>query len=458
MIEQALKYPGTQWGVASSTFSELDSVCFNGDSGILQQLLPGELESHNQNKARIRLFNGSIIQGYSADSPERIRGSNLHGLWYDEAGSSRYPEFWYAAARPAVRMGRARIVVTTTPRNTRLLRDLTSRTDGSVHITVGKMWENTFLDEGMADDLRREYMGTRLGRQELEGEMLGDFEGALISRDDLDKYRIPRQAIPQLTRVVVGVDPAMKSGEEHDESGIVVAGEGPGPDGELHAFIIDDLSLRGSPNAVMRTVAAAFHKWEADCVVLETNQGGDFVRDTLRTVDSSIPVRQVHAMKNKVLRAERVSALFEQGKIHMAGTFPELEDELCQLMPGEVPVRSPDRADAAVYAIFELRHLGQGGSWLSAYNMTTCPKCKATLGVKRLRCPECGHEREPDPEPEAKDDSEPKGWAAVYAPRQPANSMDRVAAMLRQYGEGNFSGTGTGRTPGLSGIWKRALR
>jgi phage terminase large subunit-like protein len=453
VIEQALKYPGTKWGVASSTVSELDSVCFGGDSGILQQLLPGELESYNQNKVRALLFNGSTIQGYSADSPDRIRGANLYGLWYDEAGSSRYPEFWYAAARPAVRMGRARIVVTTTPRSTRLLRDLTSRTDGSVHITVGRMWENEFLDEGMAEDLRREYMGTRLGRQELEGEMLGDFEGALIARGDLDKYRILREAIPALTRVVVGVDPAMKAGEDHDESGIIVAGEGPGPDGEPHAYVVDDRSFRGTPNQVMQQVAAAVAKWEADCVVLETNQGGQWVRDTLRTVDGSIPVREVHAMKSKVLRAERVSALFEQGKIHMAGTFPELEDELCQLVPGEVPSRSPDRADAAVYAIFELRHLGQGGSWMSAYNKMYCPQCKSTLDVRRLKCPECGHEREP--EPEARDDGEPRGWAAAYAPRQPANQVDRIAAELRQYAQGNFGGGAPGRTPGLSQIWKK---
>lgn len=128
----------------------------------------------------------------------------------------------------------------------------------------------------------------------------------------------------------------------------MVAGEGPGPDGELHAFIIDDRSLRGTLNQVMHAVAAAFRKWEADCVVVETTQGGHWVRDTLRTVDAGMPVREVHASKGKVLRAERVSALFEQGKIHMAGTFPEMEDELCQLMPGEVPVRSPDRADACV--------------------------------------------------------------------------------------------------------------
>jgi phage terminase large subunit-like protein len=113
-------------------------VCFSGDSGILARLLPGELESFNQSKLRARLFNGSIIQGYSAETPDRIRGANLSGLWFDEAGSSRYPDFYYAAARPAIRVGRARIVITTTPRNTKLLRDLTSRTHGSVHITVGE--------------------------------------------------------------------------------------------------------------------------------------------------------------------------------------------------------------------------------------------------------------------------------------------------------------------------------
>jgi predicted phage terminase large subunit-like protein len=247
----------------------------------------------------------------------------------------------------------------------------------------------------------------------------------------------------------------MKSGEEHDESSIVVAGEGEGPDGELHAYIIDDRSLRGTPNQVMNAVAAAFHKWQADCVVIETNQGGEWIRNTLRTVDSSIPVREVHASKNKVLRAERVSALFEQGRIHMAGEFGELEDELCQLMPGEVPVRSPDRADACVYAIFELRHLSQGGSWLSAYRMSYCPNCKATLGAGRLKCPECGHERQPEPEPQPSDGREQMGWAAVYASRQPPGNADQIAAMLRQYAEGNFTGASPLRTPALPGIWRK---
>jgi len=126
-------------------------------------------------------------------------------------------------------------------------------------------------------------------------------------------------------------------------------------------------------------------------------------------------------------------ALFEQGRVHMAGTFRELEDELCQQMPGEVPSRSPDRADAAVFAIFELRHLGQGGSWLSACNKTYCPGCKATLDVRRLKCPECGHERQPEPEQEDQADGELKGWAAVYAPRKPVNSARPFARAIHSH-------------------------
>ena len=311
------------------------------------------------------------------------------------------------------------------------------------------MWENDYLDEGMAEDLRREYMGTRLGRQELEGEMLGDFEGALISRDDLDKYRIPRESIPLLSRVVIGVDPAMKAGEDHDESGIVVAGEAAGPDGELHAFIIDDRSFRGTPNQVMQQVAAAVRKWEADCVVLETNQGGQWVRDTLRTVDSGIPVREVHAMKNKVLRAERVSALFEQGKIHMAGTFPELEDELCQLMPGEVPVPQPGPGRRRGLRDLRAPPPGAGRQLAVGLQHDLLPELQGDAGRQaaevprmRSRAPAGTRSRRP------RADGEPKGWAAAYAPRQPVNQVDQVAAMLRQYAQGNFSGASAGSHPG----------
>lgn len=412
IIEQALAHPKTKWGVASSTASELESVCFRGDSGILSQALQFEITDYNQNKLRILFRNGSEIQGYSADSPDRIRGANLHGLWYDEAASSRYPEFWYASARPAVRLGNARILVTTTPRPTKLLRDLTSRDDGSVHITTGTMFENPHLDAGTKADLEREYGKSRIGRQELYGELLDDFEGALFNRADLDAHRVDEP--PALTRIVVGVDPAMKSGESHDESGIVVVGEGEGPDGERHAYVLDDRSMRGTPRQVMAQVASAFHKWQADCAVVETNQGGQFVTDTLRTVDNSVPVRAVHATRGKVVRAEPVSTLAEQGKLHLVGAFPALEDQLCLLIPGESTGENDDRSDAMIWAMYELRHLSQG-SYRDAYAMRDC-ECGATIPKTETKCKTCGAEYAPElvKLPEA----DPRlGWSEAYVRR-----------------------------------------
>lgn len=468
LLEQALAHGG-KWGVASSTANELEAVCFRGDSGILSQALPGEVFEYNVNKQRVILRNHAEIQGFSADSPDRIRGQNLRGLWYDEAASSRYPRFWYEAARPAVRLGEARILVTTTPRPTKLLRDLTSRKDGSVHITTGSMFENTFLDEGMAADLRREYEGTRIGRQELYGELLDDSEGALFNRADLDRYRVPDlESCPVLTRIIVALDPAVKSGEEHDESGLVIAGEGTGPDGEQHAYILEDRSLRGTPQVVMQAVASAYHKWSADCVVLEVNQGGDFIKDALRTVDSSIPVRTVHATKGKVVRAEPVSTLSEQGRLHMVGSWPELEDQLCLMIPGETSGEYMDRADAAIWSLYELRHLS-AGSYLTAYGMRQCEDCGTTLPRKTTRCT-CGKEYA---EPEAaKPDtaSNRASWATAYSahtsrcdtcgdlhprylPQCPAchPSPDRAFKQIAAF---TGSGQPGWKTGGLTGIWK----
>lgn len=272
------------------------------------------------------------------------------------------------------------------------------------------MFDNLFLDEGMKADLAREYEGTRVGRQELYGELLDDFEGALFKRQDLDDTRVT--GLPELTRIIVGVDPAMKTGEEHDESGIVVAGEGIGPDGQPHAYILQDASMRGSPGAVMSMVASVYHKWQADRVVLEVNQGGDYVRDALRAVDASIPVRTVHARQGKVTSAEPVSLICEQGRLHLAGSFPELEDQLCLMLPGETSGENDDRADAMVWAMYELRHLS-AGSYLDAYNMRTCD-CGQTMPKTITRCRNCGQEWLKEPEPPAEDKPRTPGWGEAY--------------------------------------------
>lgn len=471
LIEQALANPGTAWGVAAPTTAELDSVCFNGDSGLRHQLLPGEEADFNKNKRRLELSNGAVIQGFSADRPDRIRGQNLYGLWWDEAASSRFQdEFWRETARLAVRKGeKARIVITTTPRSTRLLRDMVDGKYRHTHITKGKMWENTTLDAALIADYQRDYANSRLGRQELEGELLDDFEGALFSRDDIDKHRIIRDDLPTLTRIVVAVDPAMKSGEDSDETGIIVAGEAE-TGGVKHAYIVDDRSMKGSPQQVMRAVAATYNDHAADCVVIESNQGGEYVRDALRTVDASIPVRQVHSMRSKIIRAQPVSTLMEQGRLHMAGSFPELEDQMCVLMPGEKSAGHDDRADAMVYCLYELKHISQT-SYLDAYGMMSCPECAKAHHKKQERCPHCGHVRPAEPEPAPVEAAEfDRGWASAYVDRcadcgetyargLPACPKCHVppetaAGLIGQLAHGGLAGWPR-RRGNLAGMWRR---
>jgi phage terminase large subunit-like protein len=398
IIEQALRHPGSDWAVVAPTFRDTKKTCFEGLSGLLAMLQPGEMVAYNRSGLELTVAGGSRIFGYSADQPERLRGSNLSGSWCDEIGSWRYPATWYEGLVPALRIGaHPRVVVTTTPRMVPLVRDLAGRDDGSVHVTRGSTWENSEnLSQTALDELRRRYDGTRLGRQELEGELLEDVEGALWTHMDIDATRTTLAKMPQLIRVVVAIDPAVTSGEDSDETGIVVAAEG--SDGE--GYVLADLTMRGTPDACMRTAVRAYAQYEADCIVAEVNNGGDYVRDLLRTVDRQVPYRAVRASRGKRVRAEPVSALYEQHRVHHVGVFPDLEDEMCTWTP-DSPV-SPNRVDALVWAIVELRGLSAGG-WMSSYGVIRCEACgEAFLIAGKDRCPHCRHPMPPAEElPEA---------------------------------------------------------
>jgi phage terminase large subunit-like protein len=385
-VEQALKYPGSEWAAVAPTFRDVKKTCFEGSTGLLAALEPGELVTYNKSSLELTVAGGATIFGYSAEQPERIRGSNLYGAWCDEMGSWRYPATWYEALTPALRKGEhPRVVVTTTPRPVPLIRDLTGRDDGTVHVTRGSTWENADnLSATALDELKLRYEGTRLGRQELEGELLDDVEGALWSFADIEATRTTWQDMPELVRIVVAIDPAVTSGEDSDETGIVVAGEG--RDGQ--GYVLADLTMRGTPDACMRAAVTAYHKYLADCVVAEVNNGGDYVQSLLRTVDPLIPYRSVRATRGKRTRAEPVSALYEQHRIHHTGIFAELEDQMCSWTPDSL--ESPDRVDALVWAITELRGIS-AGSWLSAYGTVYCESCAepyTTAG--RTACPHCG--------------------------------------------------------------------
>ena len=414
LVDQAIKSPGTTWGVAAPTEGDLFKTCFNGDSGILGQLLEGELADYNMNRHTVKLTNGSEIRGFTVDNPQRIRGANLYGLWIDEiAASIRGEEFLKYTALAAVRLGKSQIVFTTTPVPNPFMRKLLGGAFGKIHVTRGAMWENPALSEESVEDLRKTFLGSRAGRQELEGELLDEFEGSLFSRKDLDDHRIlPGQKVPQYSNIVIGFDPAMKSGEESDESGIVVVASAEMQDGFDHAFILDDQSMKGTPADVAKKVAVTARIWDASCVYYESNQGGDWIKDSLKGIDPTLPCREAHSSRGKIMRAEPVSALCEAGRIHMVGTFPELEEELCIMRPNtKSKGGDDDRSDAMIHAVWGLR-LVSYGSYTSAYGQLTCAECDKLYARTRQSCPHCGTVREVVMQEQAR---RPRGsWAEAY--------------------------------------------
>jgi predicted phage terminase large subunit-like protein len=275
---------------------------------------------------------------------------------------------------PALRIGDPKVVITTTPRPIPLLREFLSRDDGSVVVTRGSTFDNAAnLSAQALAELRRRYEGTRIGRQELEGELIDDVEGALWGRDLVEPYRVARVARGMLVRIVVAVDPAVTAGEDSDETGIVVAGVG--SDGQ--GYVLEDLTCRLPPDAWARRVVHALRKWGADRIVAEANNGGALVETVLRTVDPALPIKLVHASRGKLTRAEPVAALYEQGKVRHVGAFPELEDEMCTWVPGASD--SPDRLDALVWALTEL---SPGAVSVSAPIVTTRSSRWAPVGQR----------------------------------------------------------------------------
>jgi phage terminase large subunit-like protein len=350
-LESALTHPGTDWAVIAPTFGAARDVCCEGPSGILRVAEKREVVHYVRSLGEIRLANDSRVYLRSADEPDRLRGLNLSGAWCDELALFRYGEkLWYEALMPAVRHDPARIMVTTTPRATPLLKDLVGRTDGSVVLTRGSTFDNADnLSRTALAELRARYEGTRIGRAELGGELLEDVEGALWHLALVDEFRVTEA--PDLGRVVVAVDPSVSATGSGDETGIVVAGVcGSGPEAQF--YVLADESLRTSPQGWASRVAVAYERWGADRVIAETNQGGQMVSDTLRHVAPNIPVRTVHAQRSKQLRAEPCVALYEQGRVHHVGVLAELEDQMTGWVPGVG--RSPDRLDALVYALTDL--------------------------------------------------------------------------------------------------------
>jgi phage terminase large subunit-like protein len=262
----------------------------------------------------------------------------------DELAAWRYPEAW-DQARLGLRLGACpQAVVTTTPRPTKIIKEL--MVDSNTIVTHATTYENRAnLADAFFEQIIRKYEGTRLGRQELLAEILDDNPGALWRRADIDEYRLPAPA--EFMRVVVAVDPAGSTSEEAADTGIIVCALGH----DEHGYVLDDMSLHGSPNQWGQQAIAAYSKYRADRIVGEANFGGEMVEFTIRTVDRNVSYKAVHASRGKTIRAEPIAALYEQHRVHHVGAFPELEDQLCQWEPA---MKSPDRLDALVWALSEL--------------------------------------------------------------------------------------------------------
>lgn len=349
--ECARERAGARIALISRTADDVRRVMIEGPSGLLAVARPSESLRWSCSTGTLHFSSGAVAHVYSAEAPENLRGPEHDFAWCDELGKwgERGEASWDNLVMGLRRGERPRVLVTTTPRPTRLMRKLLALPD--LVETRGRTSDNPHLPTSFVAAVIAEYGGTQLGRQELDGELLDAPEGALWTRAMLEGCRVKRRRV-KLARVVVGVDPPASSGG--DACGIVAVGLGADGIG----YVIEDASMAGaSPDGWARAVAACAARHKAERVVAEKNQGGDMVAAVLKAADARLPLRLVHASRGKTARAEPVAALYEGGRVRHVGEFRALEDELCGVMAAggyEGPGRSPDRADACVWALTHL--------------------------------------------------------------------------------------------------------
>lgn len=336
--------------LVAPTAADARDVMVEGESGMLAIAPSWNRPLYEPSKRRLTWANGAIATTYSADEPDRLRGPQHDSAWGDEIAAWRDASSGDATGTAwnnlmlGLRIGpNPQAVGTTTPRPVKLIMQLVE--NAATVVTRGSTFENRAnLSPAFIADILRQYKGTRLGRQELYGELLTDMPGALWTRSMFDD----RGQLPDLARVVIAVDPAATAHEESDNTGIIAAGKGV----DARGYVLADRSCKLSPDGWARRAVAAYHEFGADRIVAEGNNGGEMVRHVIQTVDPKIKVVIVHASRGKVARAEPVAALYEQQRITHTEPFDDLEDELCTWTPESGA--SPDRLDALVWAITDL--------------------------------------------------------------------------------------------------------
>lgn len=337
--------------LVGETYADVREVMVEGVSGLLA-VHPGEERPQwTPSRRRLEWPTGAVAQAFSAEDPEALRGPQFDIAWCDELAKWTYAEETFDMLQFGLRLGRKpRQLITTTPRPVPLLKRLMKQAGTAITHAPTKA-NALFLAPGFLEAVVGRYGGTRLGRQELDGELIEDRPDALWSRDGLEAARVA--AAPEdLTRIVIAIDPPVTATAKSDACGIVAAGLG--SDGK--AYVLADRSRRPAKPADWAEAAIGlWHGLKADCLIAEVNQGGDMVAQVIASADPSVPVKQVRATRGKFSRAEPVAMLYDQGKVHHAGTFPELEDEMADFGPGGLSGRrSPDRLDALVWAVSDL--------------------------------------------------------------------------------------------------------
>ena len=336
---------GGRIALIAPTSADGRDVMVEGESGIMNVFPPNERPVYEPSKRRLTFRNGCAATLFSAEEPERLRGPQHHHAWCDECAVYPDPKLLWSNLKFGLRLGEnPRIIATTTPQaGNKELRELIA--DSATRVSRGSTFDNRAnLPAAILADFERVYGGTRIGRQELEGELLAEAEGALWRYQQIEALRV--RTAPEFVRVVVAIDPSVTSGPDSDEVGIIAAGLG--VDG--HGYVLRDLSGRMSPDDWAQRAVAGYDSLDADKVIAEANNGGDLIASVIRTVRPSIPFEKVHASRGKLTRAEPVAALYEQGKVHHVGAaFADLETEMTNYAPGVT--KSPNRMDALVWAI-----------------------------------------------------------------------------------------------------------
>lgn len=337
----------------AETAADGRDVLVEGESGILACYPEGQRPLYEPSKRRLTWANGAVATLFNATEPDQLRGPQFDLALCDELAKWKRARETWDMLQFGLRLGaKPRVLITTTPRPIELIKAIVAGKEGKIAIVRGNTMDNRAnLASSFLQKIKDRYEGTRLGRQELAGEILGDIPNALWTYAMMDAARVT--AVPQqMGRIVVAVDPAVTNGDDSDYHGIVAAGTSVD---RKEAYVLEDASCKGSPMDWARRAVAMYDSWQADALVVEVNQGGDMVAQTIRSVRSNIRIVEVRATRGKHVRAEPIASMYEQGRVHHVGSFPDLEQQMTLMTnAGFEGEGSPDRVDALVWAMTDL--------------------------------------------------------------------------------------------------------